>query len=144
MAKSEREQAARIGRELRQVAEAGIRAIVTTTTREAAAASPVDSGLTRDSWRVSKSPPGDASGDRSPSGVARAKAEQEASLARAAGYTLAQGRVHVVNAEPASDAANLGRTSAQAGFVQRAIREGLSAGEAAARAASRRRGGGGR
>ena len=138
MAASERAQAARIGRELRRVAEGTVRDIAGAVLDAAIDGTPVDSGLTAANWRASRGRPVSRSvGGRSPSGVAKAETAQAESRGEIDAYSLSDGTLSIGNAEGNVTRINDGGTANAGGFVQRAIRRGLASGgaKAAARAA---------
>ena len=142
---SEREQARRIARELAGVVGVAVRGIGEGVLNEAVRTTPVDTGLSAASWQASqRGPVTEVVGDRSPSGVGRAAAAQEAS--RTAIDTWQRGTLSIGSGEgnvARLQDGNVSGRQSSAGFVQRAIRKGIGAGAAkaiaAARAASRRR-----
>ena len=144
----EKRQLANIMRELRGVTEVAVKAIGTTVLDEVVRTTPRDTGLSAASWQAKiGGPVTDVAGNRSPGGVARAKAAQEASRAQIAGWS--RGTLSIGSGEGNVARLNDGHSPQEpAGFVQRAIASGLKAGEAAAtaraRAASRGGGGGSR
>lgn len=145
---SEKAQLAAIARELRQVTAGTVRDIGRGVMDAAIAGTPTASGLTQANWIASRGRPvSEPVGTRSRSGVAKAKAAQEASRAELDAYELANGALNISNAEGNVERINDGGTANAPGFVQRAIVKGLAVGGAAATAraaAASRRGGGGR
>ena len=140
---SEREQAASIMRQLTGIVEGAVKDIGRTVLVEVAKTTPRDTGFTANSWRASRGRPVTAAvGSRSASGVASAKAAQDASRSEVDRFKLSDGTLHVANPLPNSTALNNGSSSQEPrGFVQRAIVRSLSLAKVttAARAAAGRR-----
>ena len=146
---SDKAQIDAIQRELRGVTSTAVKTTAGAVMNAAIEATPVATGLTQANWQAKRGEPVTSPvGDRSPSGVATARAAQDASRPEIAGWR--RGTLHVGNAEGNAERLNDGNVSGRessAGFVQRAIRKGISAGEVAATARARaagRRGGAGR
>ncbi|MCY4469456.1 MAG: hypothetical protein OXC08_12100 [Thiotrichales bacterium] len=132
----ERAQAAAIAREVRELAESATKDIATGVMDAAIAGTRVATGLTRGSWAASRGAPrAEGVGDRTASGVATARASQERSRSEIADYDLDDGKLFVSNPEGNAERLNDG---IDAGFVQRAIRQGVAVGgaKAAVRAAA--------
>ena len=130
--KSERRQLENIRRELIVAAEGVVRRIGAQLLSELEAVTPKDSGFTANSWRASRTRPVTTLvGNRSKSGVARAKAAQETSRAAIAGFTLGARTLHIANPSPNSGALNEGSSAREpAAFVQRAISKAVRAASA--------------
>ena len=140
---SEREQAARIMRELRGLAEGATKDIGRSLISELPAVTPRDTGFTAASWRASRGRPVTAPvGSRS--NVGAAKSAQDASRGEIDRFTLGDRTLHVANPLPNATALNNGSSKQEpASFIQRAITRSLTLAKAStsARAAvGRRRG----
>ena len=140
---TEREQAARIMRQLTGIVEGAVKDIGRGVLVEVASTTPRDTGFTAASWRASRGRPVTAAvGSRS--NVGGAKAAQDASRGQIDAFTLADGTLHVANPLPNAEPLNNGSSSREpSGFVQRAIVKATASAAASAAvrgAAGRRRG----
>ena len=137
---TEREQAARIGRELSALVEGAVRDIAVGVLTGASAATPRDTGATASAWRASARKSGPIV-RRTSAAIAASKAAQVASGAKLAAYKLGP-KVFIGNAMPGVEALNSGSSSQEPrAFVQRAIAFSLSKAKVttSARAAAGRR-----
>ena len=122
---SEREQAARIGRELNAVVEGAVRDISIGVLTNAAASTPVDTGATQSSWRAAARPAGPVV-KRTAAAIAASMAAQVASGAKLAAYRLGP-KVFIGSAQPGIEQLNSGSSRREpAAFVQRAIAKALT------------------
>ena len=141
---ADKAQLAAIQRQLRGVVSVAVRGIATGVMDAAIETTPVDTGLSAASWQAKQGGPvTDATGDRTPGGVAAARSAQSASRLQIG--TWERGTLSIGSAEGNVARLNDGNVSGRlssAGFVQRAIRRGLAVGTVKARqaatAASRR------
>ena len=144
MPRTEREQAAAIGRELRSLVEGAVRDIARGVLTSASDATPRDTGATASAWRASARKSGPIV-RRTPAAIAASEAAKVASGAKLAAYRLGP-KIFVGNSMPGVAALNAGASSQEPrAFVQRAITRSLTLATAttAARAAAagrRRRG----
>ena len=145
MAKSSEAQIADIGRELSTLVEGATRDIGRSLIAELPAVTPRDTGFTAASWRASRGRPVTAPiGSRSASGVASARAAQDASRSEIETFRLSDGTLHVANPLPNAEALDRGTSSQEPrAFVARAIVKATASAAAAAAvrgAVGRRRG----
>lgn len=135
---SERAQIAAIGRDIRREAARATTTIAVKVTEELRGATPVSTGHTQANWLTGVGRPARrVVGDRSPGGVARAKAEQERSLVQLAA-TLGIRTLYVTNNSVTASVIEDGNAQTLARpFVQRAIVDGVRAAEASLRAPGR-------
>lgn len=129
---TEKAQAAAIVRDLERLAEGAVRDIGSAVMSELVANTRVDTGLTQANWLASRrAPRAEPVGNRSPAGVAAARAAQDASRGELDAFKLGDGRLYISNAEGNAERLNDGL---DAGYVQRGIVRGVAVGSALASA----------
>ena len=125
---SERQQIASIVGELEDFAVEITRTITVEVTDELVASTPKDSGWARAGWRPGIGRPQlERIGNRSPGGVATARAQQDIDRALVAGYRGPPVPIHVTSTIPYIEPLNAGHSQQEPiGFVERSIEKGVS------------------
>ena len=144
MAKSEREQAAAIGRELNAVVERAVSSLATVVLDTVASTTPKDTGASASSWVANTRKNGPVV-KRTGAGLAAGKARQAASRVKLLSYRLGSGPVHVGSSQPGISQLNSGSSQKEpAAFVQRSVSRALIATRVLTLTTAGRGGGGGR